>query len=485
MGKKSKKIKDTKKKPVSQKFSLSERIDNVLSVRWIPVLIFIILSIFYFRAEIFEPVVLFSSEGSVVGYGDAGGSFKDFTNPFKETGTWAHRYMGGHPVAQSLVDYTVMFFKNYRATALWVVVLMFLAGLFMFYYMRAMGLKKSTALLIGTAYMFAPMFLSFTKAMHYSKMGVMAFLPLIFFNIEKGMKEGKFRYFLYLGGCIALAICTAHLQYAYFSLLASGLYFIFKLAIGLKNKEQVKSLFVKVVFYCFAVIIGFGLSARCFIPQYFHTSQQSKRAFTVEEGVKQEGVGIEYSASWSLHPEEIASYLLPEFGHFDDYYWGRNIFKINTEYFGSIILLLSLMSLIFVKRDKNLFYFWGIFIVGILFSLGLHTPVFKICYYVIPGMKRLRGPSMSAFLVYFSAMVLAGISLKYLFSDDKENGDKYKYAYIILGGCRFFISSAFSFSAVDYFSLEGNIIFRYFTAESGGFRKKHTSNIKRSPSASH
>ena len=68
-------------------------------------------------------------------------------------------------------------------------VLMFLAGLFMFYYMRVMGLKRGSALLIGTAYMFAPMFLSFTLAMHYSKMGVMAVLPLVFLNIEKGMRE--------------------------------------------------------------------------------------------------------------------------------------------------------------------------------------------------------------------------------------------------------------------------------------------------------
>ena len=65
------------------------------------------------------------------------------------------------------------------------------------------------------------------------------------------MREGKFRYFLYLGGCNALAICTAHLQYAYYMLIASGLYFVFKLAVGFKDKEQLRSLLRKVVLYCF------------------------------------------------------------------------------------------------------------------------------------------------------------------------------------------------------------------------------------------
>jgi len=220
------------------------------------ILIFLVLSIIYFRAEIFKPVTLFSAEGGPSGVGETGGRLIDFRNPFKETGTWAHQYMGGHPVAQSLVDYTsriflntiIIFVKDYKATILLVTAIIFFAGLFMFLYMNVLGLKKSSALLIGIAYMFSPMILSFTFALHYSKMGVIAILPLIFLNIEKGMEDGKFRYFLYLGGCIALAICTAHLQYAYYSLLASGMYFVYKLIIGLKRKESIKLISKKLAF---------------------------------------------------------------------------------------------------------------------------------------------------------------------------------------------------------------------------------------------
>ncbi len=439
--KKKKKIKEKRIEAKPQTISIFERIDKILSIRWVPIIIFLLLSIIYFNELIFQPVAFTSTEGGASGYGLTGGAFKDFYNPFKENRVWANTFMGGHPEAQWLKDITpriffsiaLIFLKDYKVVTIWIVILTFCAGLFMFLYMRTMGLKKSSAMIIGVAYMFAPMFMSLTYALHYSKMGVMAILPLIFLNIEKGMREGKFRYFLYLGGCIALAVGTAHLQFVYFSILGSGLYFVFKLILGIKNKEKFNLILRKIILYGFALIMGLGLSARYWLPQYFHTSNVSKRAYTVVEGRTEEGVGIETGSSWSLHPEEIFSFLLPEFGNYKEFYWGRNGFKINAEYFGSIILLLSVISLIFLKKNINILFFLVLFVFSVLFSLGSHTPVHKICYYILPGMKRLRGPGMIAILSCFSAMVMAGISLEYLINKAKEGGKIYKNAYIILG----------------------------------------------------
>ena len=181
------------------------------------------------------------------------------------------------------------------------------------------------------------------------------------------------------------------------------------------------------------ILIGLGLSARCLIPPYLHASKHSKRAYSIVEGEKVKGVDLTYSSSWAMHPEEIFSYLLPEFGNYKEFYWGRNYFKINSEYFGSIILLLSVISLIFLRKNINILFFLLLFIFSVLFTLGTHTPIFKLCYYIIPGMKSLRGPSMMAILTYFSAMVMAGIAIEYLVSEAKTNEKAYKITYIILG----------------------------------------------------
>jgi len=212
--KKKKKIKEKRLEARPKTISISERIERILNRRWIPIIIFLLLSVIYFNEPVFEPVVFTSTEGGAAAAGLSGGGLGYFNNPFKENRVWINTFMGGHPEDQALLDYTprifysiaLVFLKDYKVITAWVVLLTFCAGLFMFLYMKTMGLKKSSAMIIGVAYMFAPMFMSLTYALHYSKMGVMAILPLIFLNIEKGMREGKFRYFLYLGGCIALAV---------------------------------------------------------------------------------------------------------------------------------------------------------------------------------------------------------------------------------------------------------------------------------------
>ncbi|NVM02951.1 MAG: hypothetical protein HWN67_11480 [Candidatus Helarchaeota archaeon] len=177
--KKKKKIKEKRMEAEPKTISISERIDKILSIRWVPIIIFLLLSVIYFNKLIFQPVVFTSTEGGAPAAGLWGGGLEYFNNPFKENRVWINTFMGGHPEAQALLDYTprifysiaLIFLKDYKVITAWVVILTFCAGLFMFLYMRAMGLKKSNALLIGVAYMFAPMFMSLTYSLHYSKMG--------------------------------------------------------------------------------------------------------------------------------------------------------------------------------------------------------------------------------------------------------------------------------------------------------------------------
>ena len=61
----------------------------------------------------------------------------------------------------------------------------------------------------------------------------------------------------------------------------------------------------------------------------------------------------------TLHPEEIASLLIPEFVHFykpetrQNLYWGRNALKLNTEYFGIAVIFFAAMAIARVREDKR------------------------------------------------------------------------------------------------------------------------------------
>lgn len=156
-------------------------------------------------------------------------------------------------------------------------------------------------------------------------------------------------------------------------------------------------------FFCLAVAIGGGVSLIQFLPPFMFV----RDAFSVR-GVDR---GFEYAASWSLHWPEAFSMWVPEFGNFLDYYWSENPFKLNTEYAGAMVLLFSVFAI--VQKPKPWRIFWGAFaLFALLFSLGVHTPVFYAAYYLIPGVQKFRACSMFMFWFSFSTVLLASLFFK-------------------------------------------------------------------------
>ena len=109
------------------------------------------------------------------------------------------------------------------------------------------------------------------------------------------------------------------------------------------------------------ITLGVAMGARGLLPQYLHATELSPRA-AAASGPEQDGA--DFSASWSLHPEDLLSFLVPEIGGYNvpgvrslrgpdkmgiQYYWGRNPFKINTPSFGLVPILLAGLALFFIR----------------------------------------------------------------------------------------------------------------------------------------
>ncbi len=81
-------------------------------------------------------------------------------------------------------------------------------------------------------------------------------------------------------------------------------------------------------------LLGAGVSAIQLLPAVSYVTEFSRRTATTTQA-SEEG-GVAYSSSWSLHPEEVASLVVPEFvgnsaGGAEwatGTYWGRNVFKL-------------------------------------------------------------------------------------------------------------------------------------------------------------
>ncbi|MBT6144133.1 MAG: hypothetical protein HOH74_01810, partial [Gemmatimonadetes bacterium] len=91
--------------------------------------------------------------------------------------------------------------------------------------------------------------------------------------------------------------------------------------------------------------------------------------------------------------------------------WGRNAFKLNSEYFGIVVLFLAGLFLPDIRRNRIAAAMATLFLLALFYTLGPHTPLHWIVFHLVPGASVLRTPGMAAFLFVFPACVLAAMSL--------------------------------------------------------------------------
>ena len=333
--------------------------------------------------------------------------------------------MGGYPVSEEIrhkffPTYLIELFTTHQRTVGWrYILVVFAAGYGMFLYLRQVGVHRWAALWGGLAFLSAPTFLSFPFAGHYAKMSVIALFPFLLLCVERGMDGGRqaLGSWAALPVLIAIGIFTPHLQMMQYALLGTGAYTIYKLVHLRLRGLTFPRLAERAGLFAAAAALGLGLAAEGVYPPYLHVKTESKRAAVHDGTGRTPEEQLAHARSWSLHPEEIASLVVPEFGGFDDptdkrnRYWGRNPMKLNSEYFGILVLLLALAAVPGARASPLVLFLGLLFAAAAAFTLGGHTPVHYVAYHLLPGGKELRTIGMAAFLFAFPAVALAALGL--------------------------------------------------------------------------
>jgi hypothetical protein len=283
---------------------------------------------------------------------------------------------------------------------------------------RFFALDRLFALGVGAAYMLNTNFISHIHAGHTGKFYIMAWLPLSLYFLLRTLQPGaRWRHPLGLAATVALMVTTSHLQLTYYVLMGYFLYYAFKVGVSLKAKAWKDAGALTGKFWI-PVLLGIGLAFPVFYPPTQYNKHYSVRGevFNQKAG-KQEGgqdrQSYDHATSWSIHPEEAASLVVPEFGGLNERYWGRNFFKLNSEYPGIAILFLGVFGLAALRRKW--LWFWGsVGLVAIVYGLGANTPLFHLIYNFIPGVKSFRAPSMMLFWLAMALTMMAAHAMAIL-----------------------------------------------------------------------
>ena len=412
---------------------------------WIPPALFVGLTLFLFRSFIFTNQMLVGNDTLSLGY-VARAFYADALTQLGTIPGWAPLILGGTPFLEALSAGDALYFPSttlllllepYRALGWKLVIHVVAAGFFMFGWIRTLGGSRFAALVAGTGYMLAPFFVSLVNPGHDGKMFVTALAPLLFWVVERHFRNPSIRSICGISLVVALIIYTTHFQMAYFLFGAVGAFAIFRTvefwlgkARDLSSSNRRRTAGSRFLTFIVGALLGVGIAAVQFFPAANYVTEDSRRIQTTREAAGE--ASREWSSSWSLHPEEMMSLVIPEFvgGNVDSTdwtrqtYWGRNVFKHNHEYIGILLLLLSLVSFVGgTARPALRWFFAGLGATGLLFTLGTHTPLWSLFYELVPGIELFRAPSQVIFLVGFSVVTLAAFGVdRILLTKQEEVG---------------------------------------------------------------
>lgn len=409
--------------------------------RWAPPAFFALFTIIYFAGFIFSGDVMQGLDTRMEFYLGKQPAAEKIADLAPEN--W-DRYLGGTPVSgfrqpKYFPLYPIYTITTYHRYLGWrYVFATFLAGYFTYLCIRGFNLRHTTSVFAGIAYASSPTLLTFIYPGQEGKMLVMGLLPLMVWALYRLIDTRKPVFVFLLAAGVAGGIYTPHLQMLYYALIGLGLLFVVRLIQTYLAEKDAGRAAIRSGLAAGGIILGLAVGAVGTFPAYKYTKTESRRA-----GDQGQGVSIEYAQSWSLHPEEIASLLIPEFVHFykpeegQNLYWGRNALKLNAEYFGIVVLFLAAIAIARVRQDERVLPMLLLIVITLTFAMGPHTPVFAFFYHFVPGMNVLRTPGMIAFLFAFPAVILAAFTLdRYL--TDRADDDPQRILYAGGAACVLF-----------------------------------------------
>ena len=413
--------------------------------RWLPWAVYSALTLLLFGAFVFSSQMLFGSDTVGLGYmarkfyADAVGA-GDFP-------LWNPNLLGGVPFLEaisggdSLYPTALLLFvmEPYRALGWKLVLHVFLAGVFMYGWTRKLGVTSGGALVAGAGYLMAPFMVTLVYPGHDGKVFVTALTPLLFWAMESTFRRKGLLPYAGVAGVVALVVLTTHFQMAYFLFGAAGLYYAFRciqeawsggeggrVENAVRRRGSWTPALGRFGLFLAASVLGAAVAGVQLIPAVKYATEFSRRTATTTAATPE--ANKEYAAQWSLHPEEVAALVVPEFsgssaGGSDwttGTYWGRNFFKLNSEYVGLVVLLLAGVSFFGASQRGVRLFLAAVGVLALLYALGAHTPIWHLAYGLLPGIRLFRSASMVVFLFGFVAVTLAAFGVDRLLKLDAD-----------------------------------------------------------------
>jgi len=320
------------------------------------------------------------------------------------------------------------------------------AGIGTYLFCRLIGTGRAAAFLAALVFAIAPENASLINAGHVQKIATISFAPWAFYFLEKGYQTRRILPFMAAAVTLAFQFFNMHWQIAFYTCLALGVYGLCRTVAIIVGERTNRAAASWKLAGLNLVILAFFLStvAISLLP-LADWSKETTRG--VKSGANQGagGLNVDEAMSWSLPPEEVASFLVPgmfglsrqEGGYntkdIKSYYWGRMSFTQTSDYLGVLPWLLLPLALMF-KRDRYTHLALAGLVLGLLFSMGKYTQFYWFLYNHFPGINHFRVPKMMMIIPALSLGVLAARGLDALLDEGVRSEPRFRWYVRGVGG---------------------------------------------------
>ncbi|MDQ3137131.1 MAG: YfhO family protein [Gemmatimonadota bacterium] len=278
-----------------------------------------------------------------------------------------------------------------------------LAGACTYALLRALRVSWPGALVGGLAYELSGIVASMVRPGHDGKLYVSALAPLVLLALVRAIRDRRPWGYGLLALSVGLCMLSPHYQMTYYLLVAGGLWTLYLVFFDPSRPAGLRwPLELGLAFG--AVLLGVALASIQVLPflQYIPYSPR---------GAGGPSGGWEYAILFSMPPEELVTTILPQFNGVLDGYWGRNFFKLHTEYLGAVVVGLAVLGVGDRARRRLVIALGVIALLFLLVSLGGHTPFYYVWYELMPMMDKVRAPGMAFFLVALPVAACAALGV--------------------------------------------------------------------------
>jgi hypothetical protein len=369
------------------------------------------------------------------------------------TAAWDLNENGGGSVGGGTLS---MQFLLYRSLLFWLIPLptniawfivfhLFFAAAGTYFFCRLIGTGRFAAVLAALVFAVAPENASLINAGHVQKIATISFAPWAFYFLEKGYQSRRVLPFMAAAVTLAFQFFNMHWQIAFYTCLALGVYGLCRtVGILVVEREARRATALKLAGLNLVILVFFLSTVAISLIPLADWSKETNRGVQSGSNKGAGGLNVDEAMSWSLPPEETASFLIPgifglsrqEGGYngtaIKSYYWGRMNFTQTTDYMGVLPWLLLPLALLF-RRDKYTNIALIGLILGLLFSMGRFTPFYWFLYEHFPGINHFRVPKMMMIIPALCLGVLGARGLDALM--DEKVREESRFSWYLWGLC--------------------------------------------------